>query len=199
MKETIVTQIKPIKSETARALDELGFEYDEYMDDSELLGDESNDEVIPPFKEDLDTEYFSARAIPSKKITLQEFAATSRQSKPLPPHHYEPYTIVGITLGAFLLIFIGTVGLGAFIYHERYVNKPHALDDRFSDSGGCSTSVDDSIGRVSHIDCSGLDIPTDTYCEEMYNLDNDSFLNSLETTAMPTMLWSVAPNSDSDV
>ena len=108
MKETIVTQIKPIKSETARALDELGFEYDEYMDDSELLGDESNDEVIPPFKEDLDTEYFSARAIPSKKITLQEFAATSRQSKPLPPHHYEPYTIVGITLGAFLLIFIGT-------------------------------------------------------------------------------------------
>ena len=53
-----------------------------------------------------------------------------------------------------------TVGLGAFIYHERYVNKPHTLDDGFSDSGGCSTSVDDSIGRVSHIDCSGLDIPT---------------------------------------
>ena len=38
-----------------------------------------------------------------------------------------------------------------------------------------------------------------TYCEEMYNLDNDSFLNSLETVAMPTMLWSVSPNSDSDV
>ena len=53
-----------------------------------------------------------------------------------------------------------TVGLGAFIYHERYVNKPHTLDDGFSDSGGCSTSVDDSIGRVSHIDCSGLDVPT---------------------------------------
>jgi hypothetical protein len=53
-----------------------------------------------------------------------------------------------------------TVGLGAFIYHERYVNKPHTLDDGFSDSGGCSTSVDDSIGRVSHIDCSGLDITT---------------------------------------
>ena len=33
----------------------------------------------------------------------------------------------------------------------------------------------------------------------MYNLDNDSFLNSLETVAMPTMLWTVAPNSDSDV
>ena len=33
------------KSETARALDELGFEYNEYMDDSDLLGDDSNDEV----------------------------------------------------------------------------------------------------------------------------------------------------------
>ena len=33
------------QSETARALDELGFEYNEYMDDSDLLGDDSNDEV----------------------------------------------------------------------------------------------------------------------------------------------------------
>ena len=55
---------------------------------------------------------------------------------------------------------LSLVGLGAFIYQERYANKPHALDDRFSDSGGCSTSVDDSIGRVSHIDCSGFDVPT---------------------------------------
>ena len=62
-----------------------------------------------------------------------------------------------------IVFFFITVGLGAFIYHERYVNKPHTLDDGFSDSGGCSTSVDDSIGRVSHIDCSGLDIPTVSY------------------------------------
>lgn len=220
---TMVTEIRPLmeieaKSETARALDELGFKYNEYMDDSDLLGDDSNDEVIPPFKEEnyehdeiipRESDFFVARAIPSKSGVLfgvdpegvsNPDIATSRQSKKAPlPHHYEPSTIVGITVGAFLLIFIGTVGLGAFIYHERYVNKPHALDDGFSDSGGCSTSVDDSIGRVSHIDCSGLDVPTDTYCEEMYNLDNDSFLNSLETVAMPTMLWSVAPNSDSDV
>merc|ERR1711935_882639 len=246
-KTTVVTtEIRPMsKSETARALDELGFEYNEYMDDSELLGDDNNDEVIPPFHEEnyehdemvpvqqsrdhsSDYHFSSARAIPSKSGSLSGLgslvyedpthnslhnskleapaesadvvSATSRQSKKAPlPHHYEPSTIAGITIGAFLLIFIGTVGLGAFIYHERYVNKPHTLDDGFSDSGGCSTSVDDSIGRVSHIDCSGLDITTDTYCEEMYNLDNDSFLNSLETVAMPTMLWSVAPHSDSDV
>jgi len=233
----VTTEIRPMsKSETARALDELRFEYNEYMDDSDLLGDDSNDEVIPPFHEEnyehedlvpsssQDSEFqarafSSARAIPSKSglgslvfedalltkeaaevVESADVAATSRQSKKAPlPHHYEPSTIAGITIGAFLLIFIGTVGLGAFIYHERYVNKPHTLDDGFSDSGGCSTSVDDSIGRVSHIDCSGLDVPTDTYCEEMYNLDNDSFLNSLETVAMPTMLWTVAPNSDSDV
>jgi len=212
-----------LRSETAEALNELGFEYNEYIDDSDLMGDESNDEVIPPFHEsdfeDLEdhdevvneSDYVgSARAIPSKSgilyenerlLTEAEVATSRRQSKKAPlPHHYEPSTIVGITIGAFLLIFIGTVGLGAFIYQERYANKPHTLDDRFSDSGGCSTSVDDSIGRVSHIDCSGFDVPTsDTYCEEMYNLDNDSFLNSLETVAMPTMLWTVAPNSDSDV
>ena len=127
----------------------------------------------------------------------------------------------------FSFLFFFLVGLGAFIYHERYVNKPHTLDDRYanSESGGCSTSVDDSIGRISYVECSGLDNPRvsyleiqnwylfetkvsifdsstlfqDTYCEEMYNLDNDSFLNSLETVAMPTMLWSVSPNSDSDV
>ena len=46
-KTTVVTtEIRPMsKSETARALDELGFEYNEYMDDSDLLGDDNNDEV----------------------------------------------------------------------------------------------------------------------------------------------------------
>ena len=60
-----------------------------------------------------------------------------------------------------LFSFFFLVGLGAFIYHERYANKPHTLDDRYanSESGGCSTSVDDSIGRISYVECSGLDNP----------------------------------------
>jgi hypothetical protein len=212
-----------IRSETARALNELGFTYNEYIDDSDLLGDDSNDEVIPAFHEENYRQQESEfHAIPSKSelaseaVLLQQESVrhhpgdlagnsnsiNSRQGKKAPlPHEHEPHTIVGITVGAFLLIFIGTVGLGAFIYHERYANKPHTLDDRYanSESGGCSTSVDDSIGRISYVECSGLDNPRDTYCEEMYNLDNDSFLNSLETVAMPTMLWSVSPHSDSDV
>lgn len=208
-------QPQGIRSETARALNELGFSY-EYIDDSDLLGDDNNnDEVIPAFHEESynqqPSENEQFRAIPSKSELASEaisnevdseLKVTSRQGKKAPlPHEHEPHTIVGITVGAFLLIFIGTVGLGAFIYHERYANKPHTLDDRYanSESGGCSTSVDDSIGRISYVECSGLDNPRDTYCEEMYNLDNDSFLNSLETVAMPTMLWSVSPNSDSDV
>ena len=94
------------------------------------MGDESNDEVIPPFHEenyeaDLDdhdevvneSDYVgSARAIPVSKSgilyedeTEAEVSTSRRQSKKAPlPHHYEPSTIVGITIGAFLLIFIGT-------------------------------------------------------------------------------------------
>ena len=38
-----------------------------------------------------------------------EVKITSRQGKKAPlPHEHEPHTIVGITVGAFLLIFIGT-------------------------------------------------------------------------------------------
>ena len=40
-----VEQPEGIRSETARALNELGFTYNEYIDDSDLLGDDSNDEV----------------------------------------------------------------------------------------------------------------------------------------------------------
>lgn len=115
---SVVTEIKPIlsKSETAQALDELGFEYNEYMDDTDLLGDESNDEVIPPFREE--EEYFAgdARAAPSKVLytesldnELREGKMTaSRQNNKAPLPHYEPTTIIAITIGAFLLIFIGT-------------------------------------------------------------------------------------------
>jgi hypothetical protein len=38
----------------------------------------------------------------------------------------------------------------------------------------------------------------DTFCEEMYNLDNDSFLNSLETVNVPSSYWN-SRNCDSDV
>ena len=95
-----------------------------------------------------DYHFSSARAIPSKSGSLSGLgslvyedpthnslhnskleapaesadvvSATSRQSKKAPlPHHYEPSTIAGITIGAFLLIFIGTgkCGCRVSIFH----------------------------------------------------------------------------------
>ena len=64
---------------------------------------------------------------------------------------------------AFLLFiyfcsFLVTVGLGVFIYHEKFLNKPQTLDDRYASSeseGGISNET--SSRRISHIDCSMFD------------------------------------------
>ena len=96
-----------------------------------------HDEIVPSSSShDSEFQAFSsARAIPSKSglgslvyedalltkeaaaVESADVAATSRQSKKAPlPHHYEPSTIAGITIGAFLLIFIGT-GNNPFSYN----------------------------------------------------------------------------------
>ncbi|KAH8342843.1 hypothetical protein KR059_000836 [Drosophila kikkawai] len=56
---------------------------------------------------------------------------------------------------------VGTIGI--VLYRRRYVNKPQALSEPDS-----SVYIDDSTMRVSD------------NSDEMYSLDNDSFLNSLE-------------------
>jgi hypothetical protein len=101
-------------------------------------------------------------------------------------------TVIGIAVGAILFVIVGTsecmrpamkshiaglfviiiidyllklVGLGAFIYHDRYSNKPRALEDYAnsdSGSGGGNSgyfSVEDSVRRVSQVECIGFDIP----------------------------------------
>ncbi|CAF4875385.1 unnamed protein product [Pieris macdunnoughi] len=72
--------------------------------------------------------------------------------------------IAGISFAALALA--GLAGSTAFIlYRRRYLNKPQTLNDKCSnpDSSGY---LDDSTIRDNS--------------EEMYSLDNDSFLNSLE-------------------
>ncbi|XP_046801327.1 myb-like protein P isoform X1 [Lucilia cuprina] len=59
---------------------------------------------------------------------------------------------------------VGTVGI--VLYRRRFLNKPQALSEPDS-----SVYIDDSTMRVS--------VSTDN-SDEMYSLDNDSFLNSLE-------------------
>lgn len=78
----------------------------------------------------------------------------------------------GMDTGAIAAIAFGGVGLAALagsvafvMYRRRYLNKPQTLNDKCSnpDSSGY---LDDSTIRDNS--------------EEMYSLDNDSFLNSLE-------------------
>ena len=91
-------------------------------------------------------------------------------------HDFDNVNLILILLFLFFL-----VGLGAFIYHERYANKPHTLDDRYanSESGGCSTSVDDSIGRISYVECSGLDNPRVRNIIYLFFGKKNFFLNTI--------------------
>ena len=57
-----------------------------------------------------------------------------------------------------LIFFVFLVGLGVFIYHEKFLNKPQTLEERYASSeseGGISN--ENSSRRISHIDCSAFD------------------------------------------
>ncbi|XP_077290627.1 uncharacterized protein LOC143914242 isoform X2 [Arctopsyche grandis] len=72
--------------------------------------------------------------------------------------------VAGICFGTLVVLALG--GATSFVlYRRRYLNKPQTLNDKCSnpDSSGY---IDDSTIRENS--------------EEMYSLDNDSFLNSLE-------------------
>lgn len=72
--------------------------------------------------------------------------------------------ITGICLAVVVLICL--VGAGSFVFYRRqYWNKPQTLSDKCSNADS-SGYIDDSTLRENS--------------EEMYSLDNDSFLNSLE-------------------
>jgi hypothetical protein len=72
--------------------------------------------------------------------------------------------ITGITLGCVVIVVV-ICGVSYFLYRNRGFNRPQVLNDRCSnpDSSGY---IDDASVRDNS--------------EEMYSLDNDSFLNSLE-------------------
>ncbi|KAL1493454.1 hypothetical protein ABEB36_011503 [Hypothenemus hampei] len=70
--------------------------------------------------------------------------------------------ITGITLGC--IVIVGVIcGVSFFLYRNQGFNKPQVLNDRWSNP--------DSSGYIDD---------TSDNSEEMYSLDNDSFLNSLE-------------------
>lgn len=73
-------------------------------------------------------------------------------------------SITGISLA--VVVLLGLIGTGSFVFYRRqYWNKPQTLSDKCSNADS-SGYIDDSTLRENS--------------EEMYSLDNDSFLNSLE-------------------
>jgi len=81
-----------------------------------------------------------------------------------PPDDINIIVVSGVTLGTAVLL--GLVAGGGFVYYRhRMWNKPQTLSDKCSNADS-SGYIDDSTLRENS--------------EEMYSLDNDSFLNSLE-------------------
>ncbi|PSN34222.1 hypothetical protein C0J52_27946 [Blattella germanica] len=108
---------------------------------------------------------------------------SNRVQAPAPPgsqHGLDAASITGISLG--ILVFAALIGAVSFVlYRRRFLNKPQTLNDKCSnpDSSGY---IDDSTLRVS-CGCGISTMKQTKYkenSEEMYSLDNDSFLNSLE-------------------
>ncbi|XP_044741661.1 uncharacterized protein LOC123302690 [Chrysoperla carnea] len=104
---------------------------------------------------------------PTDEINVQEKVGASTdiiESRENPNSIFTVATITGASFG--VLIFGVLIGAISFVlYRRRYLNKPQSLNDKSSnlDSSGY---IDDSTMRENS--------------EEMYSLDNDSFLNSLE-------------------
>ncbi|XP_044256692.1 uncharacterized protein LOC123006340 isoform X2 [Tribolium madens] len=100
-----------------------------------------------------DTNYNQSLLLTSEKITEKDEDVTGNLSAA---------GITGITLGCVVIVGI-ICGVSYFLYRNRGFNRPQVLND-----------------RCSNPDSSGYIDDASDNSEEMYSLDNDSFLNSLE-------------------
>ncbi|KAG8225819.1 hypothetical protein J437_LFUL005626 [Ladona fulva] len=98
-------------------------------------------------------------------LAAADVPSSVHQGRMTAPRSLDTASIVGISLGSVLLVGAVAGGVGFVLYRRSlYANKPQTLNDKCSnpDSSGY---IDDTLRENS---------------EEMYSLDNDSFLNSLE-------------------
>merc|ERR1712126_425243 len=151
IKDNLITYDKDVSSDdeisTTREYktQKFALDYEEYSDETSFFGsDSSNDEVIPSQYEDAATyheilvgaaqdpryehdeyveendyrgnrrEYFPLN---SDEETLRSEEYPERQKRP----RIEINAVVGISVGAFFFILLGTLGLGVFIYHEKFL------------------------------------------------------------------------------
>ncbi|KAJ2948195.1 hypothetical protein O0L34_g10003 [Tuta absoluta] len=125
-------------------------------DDSSIQGAGSESKIVTEKPLSLETTYHQTRIPPN--IELYRRVADNTEGG------MDTGAIAGISFAC--LVLAALAGSTAFVlYRRRYLNKPQTLNDKCSnpDSSGY---LDDSTIRDNS--------------EEMYSLDNDSFLNSLE-------------------
>lgn len=96
-------------------------------------------------------------------------------------------SVVGIGLGAVMFLLILSVLSASLLYKKQYLRKAESMDKSFVSCDSYSGSYADSetFNSISYADCAGIEIAKDNSSEELYNLDNDSFLNSLEAISFP--------------
>ncbi|XP_057365889.1 uncharacterized protein LOC130686748 isoform X2 [Daphnia carinata] len=91
--------------------------------------------------------------------------------------------IVAIAMCIFLVLVTTAGASGYWWYRRRYLlNRPETLSERYAPSE-TGLGAGDDIFRVGYVH--SPELPRDS-SEEMYSLDNDSFLTSLEAMTIPT-------------
>jgi len=88
--------------------------------------------------------------------------------------------IIAISLCIVTLLVSITGVSGYWWYRRRYLNRPETLNERYTPSEG----INEDVFRVGYIN--SPEFPRQDSSEEMYSLDNDSFLTSLEAMTIPT-------------
>lgn len=91
-------------------------------------------------------------------------------------------SITAIVLCTFVILLTTFGASGYWWYRRRYqANRPETLSDRYAPS---ETGAGEDIFRVGYVH--SPELPRQDSSEEMYSLDNDSFLTSLEAMTIPT-------------
>jgi len=97
-------------------------------------------------------------------------------------------SIAALGLGGGFSLLLATGAVASLLCsRRRRLRKADSMDRSFlSDSYSASYNGDsETFNSISYADCAGIEIPKDNSSEELYNLDNDSFLNSLEAISFP--------------
>lgn len=135
--------------------------------------------------------YISSQLISSSKDDLQEVKENIGKTKSASTLTEDTsatiLTIIGLVMITLMFLLITTGVSVSLLYKRRYLRKAESMDKSFVSCDSYSGSYADSetFNSVSYADCAGIEMPKDNSSEELYNLDNDSFLNSLETISFP--------------